>query len=133
MKHIKQWPEHIDLGLPSPSHKGLIALLTEPFSTTQEAAEFWLEYCRELLIIESESELVSEYELIQLCLERPCNSHTTFQFKSGWGHHFLLHHIILPTNTDYCVLSMPSLNYFVLFVNLPSCEFSIITKLTQRG
>ena len=76
MKHIKQWPEHIDLGLPSLCHNSLIALLNEPFSTAQEAAEFWLEYCCELLIIESESDLLSEDELIQLCLESPDFSET---------------------------------------------------------
>tara|TARA_Y100000766_G_C18909330_1_gene607534 strand:+ start:2164 stop:2481 length:318 start_codon:yes stop_codon:yes gene_type:complete len=76
MKHIKQWPEHVDLGLSSFSHKSLITLLTEPFSTAQEAEEFWLEYCCELLIIESETELVSEDELVQLCLESPDFSET---------------------------------------------------------
>lgn len=71
MKHIKHWREYIDLGLPSSSHYSLIALLTEPFGTAQEAEEFWLEYCCELLIIESETDLVYEDELVQLCLERP--------------------------------------------------------------
>lgn len=76
MKHIKQWHEHIDLGLPLTSHRSLIALFTEPFNTTQEAEEFWLEYCCELLIIESETDLVSEDELVQLCLESPDLSET---------------------------------------------------------
>ena len=76
MKHIKQWPEYIDLGLPSPSHKSLIALLIEPFSTAQEAEAFWFEYCCELFIIESQSDLVSEDELVQLCLDSPDFSET---------------------------------------------------------
>lgn len=81
MRHIKQWPEHIDLGLPSTSHKSLVALLTEPFSTTYEAEEFWLEYCCELLIIEYESDLVSQDGLVQPCLENPDFSETIGDYQ----------------------------------------------------
>ena len=83
MKHIKQWPEHIDLGLSLTSHRSLIVLLTEPFSTTQAAEEFWHEYCCVLLIIESETDLVSQDELVQLCLESPDFSETIGDYQAN--------------------------------------------------